>query len=118
MPRELAAWASSADLASLPTGLALAVRQYLGRLAQIDPASRASLGGRLALSVSEYVAPPPPPGTPPELVPRHVAVVMDGNGRWANARGLPRTAGHEAGEAALLEDGLLRRWTIVVQKEG
>jgi undecaprenyl diphosphate synthase len=40
---------------------------------------------------------------PAALVPRHVAVVMDGNGRWANARGLPRTAGHEAGEAALLD---------------
>src|SRR5690606_28097966 len=44
-----------------------------------------------------------PPPVPPELVPRHVAIVMDGNGRWANARGLPRTAGHEAGEAALLD---------------
>jgi undecaprenyl diphosphate synthase len=32
-----------------------------------------------------------------------VAVVMDGNGRWANARGLPRTKGHEMGEAALLD---------------
>jgi undecaprenyl diphosphate synthase len=32
-----------------------------------------------------------------------VAIVMDGNGRWARARGLPRTAGHEAGEAALLD---------------
>lgn len=42
---------------------------------------------------------------PPALaaVPRHVAVVMDGNGRWAKQRGLPRTAGHEAGEAALLD---------------
>jgi undecaprenyl diphosphate synthase len=40
---------------------------------------------------------------PAELVPRHVAVVMDGNGRWAKQRGLPRTAGHEAGEAALLD---------------
>jgi len=40
---------------------------------------------------------------PPELVPQHVAVVMDGNGRWANARGLPRTAGHAAGEASLLD---------------
>ena len=39
-----------------------------------------------------------PPQLPPELVPRHVAVVMDGNGRWANSRGLPRTAGHEAGK--------------------
>ena len=38
-----------------------------------------------------------------ELVPRHVAVVMDGNGRWAKERGLPRTAGHEAGEASLLD---------------
>jgi undecaprenyl diphosphate synthase len=34
-------------------------------------------------------------------VPRHVAIVMDGNGRWAAKRGLPRTAGHEAGEEAL-----------------
>lgn len=38
-----------------------------------------------------------------ERIPRHVAVVMDGNGRWAKARGLPRTAGHEAGEAALFD---------------
>jgi undecaprenyl diphosphate synthase len=44
-----------------------------------------------------------PPPVPSELVPRHVAIVMDGNGRWANARGLPRTAGHQAGEAALLD---------------
>ncbi|MDQ3054520.1 MAG: isoprenyl transferase [Actinomycetota bacterium] len=36
-------------------------------------------------------------------VPRHVALVMDGNGRWAGQRGLPRTAGHEAGEAALFD---------------
>ncbi|MBI9114353.1 isoprenyl transferase [Sanguibacter suaedae] len=54
--------------------------------------------------------PPPPhpsgavaPAIPAEFVPQHVAVVMDGNGRWANSRGLPRTAGHEAGEAALLD---------------
>ena len=44
-----------------------------------------------------------PPAIPADLVPRHVAVVMDGNGRWANQRGLPRTRGHEAGEAALLD---------------
>src|SRR5205823_12260850 len=37
------------------------------------------------------------------LVPRHVAIVMDGNGRWANARGLPRIRGHEAGESSLLD---------------
>ncbi len=31
------------------------------------------------------------------VVPRHVAIIMDGNGRWARARGLPRLAGHRAG---------------------
>jgi undecaprenyl diphosphate synthase len=34
-------------------------------------------------------------------IPSHVAIIMDGNGRWANARGLRRNAGHEAGEEAL-----------------
>jgi len=33
----------------------------------------------------------------PTVVPRHVAIIMDGNGRWAKSRGLPRTAGHAAG---------------------
>ncbi len=36
-------------------------------------------------------------------VPQHVAIVMDGNGRWANQRGLTRIEGHKAGEAALLD---------------
>lgn len=44
-----------------------------------------------------------PPSIQRDLVPEHVAVVMDGNGRWANARGLPRVEGHRAGEAALLD---------------
>ncbi|MGC0142338.1 isoprenyl transferase [Pseudactinotalea sp. Z1732] len=44
-----------------------------------------------------------PPRLPPGRIPRHVAIVMDGNGRWANARGLPRTEGHAAGEAVLLD---------------
>ncbi|GAB77555.1 undecaprenyl diphosphate synthase [Austwickia chelonae] len=44
-----------------------------------------------------------PPEIPRELVPNHVAIVMDGNGRWANQRGLPRTEGHKAGEAALMD---------------
>ncbi|HUV95556.1 MAG TPA: isoprenyl transferase [Anaerolineae bacterium] len=34
-------------------------------------------------------------------VPRHVAIIMDGNGRWARARGLPRVAGHRAGTESL-----------------
>ena len=57
-------------------------------------------------------APVPPPAhvsgqTVPDFarssLPRHVAIVMDGNGRWANARGLKRTEGHRAGEAALMD---------------
>ncbi len=36
-------------------------------------------------------------------MPRHVAIVMDGNGRWAKERGLPRTRGHEAGESSLFD---------------
>ncbi|MGH8909046.1 MAG: polyprenyl diphosphate synthase [Egibacteraceae bacterium] len=36
-------------------------------------------------------------------LPAHVGVIMDGNGRWAGARGLPRNAGHTAGEQALLD---------------
>ena len=43
------------------------------------------------------------PEIPAELVPEHVAIVMDGNGRWANQRGLPRVEGHKAGEPALLD---------------
>ena len=36
-----------------------------------------------------------------ERLPRHVAIIMDGNGRWAKGRGLPRTAGHRAGIEAV-----------------
>ncbi len=65
--------------------------------------------GTPAQTPRPYAAPFPhpsgarPPVVPREFMPRHVAIVMDGNGRWANARGLPRTRGHEAGEAALLD---------------
>ena len=38
---------------------------------------------------------------PAELMPRHVAVIMDGNGRWAKKRGMPRAFGHRAGVEAL-----------------
>ncbi|MEP6482778.1 MAG: isoprenyl transferase [Rhodoglobus sp.] len=44
-----------------------------------------------------------PPTMPAKAVPDHVAIVMDGNGRWANKQGLTRIEGHRAGEAALLD---------------
>ncbi|WP_268977943.1 polyprenyl diphosphate synthase [Streptomyces sp. GS7] len=46
-------------------------------------------------------APPPTRSTPP--VPDHIAIVMDGNGRWATRRGLTRTQGHAAGAKALIQ---------------
>jgi undecaprenyl diphosphate synthase len=44
-----------------------------------------------------------PPTLEPSSVPDHVAIVMDGNGRWANGKGLTRIEGHRAGEASLLD---------------
>ena len=44
-----------------------------------------------------------PPNIPVEFRPRHIALVMDGNGRWAAQRGLKRTEGHKRGEAVLLD---------------
>ena len=43
------------------------------------------------------------PQIPADQVPNHVAVVMDGNGRWATQRGLGRTEGHKMGEAVLID---------------
>ena len=42
-------------------------------------------------------------GIDPKVIPQHVAVIMDGNGRWAEQRNLPRTEGHLKGEEALFE---------------
>ena len=59
--------------------------------------------------VAEFRPPPPhpsgvrPPQIPRDRLPTHVAIVMDGNGRWAKARNLPRTEGHARGEASLLD---------------
>jgi undecaprenyl diphosphate synthase len=40
-------------------------------------------------------------GVSPHIIPRHIAIIMDGNGRWAAARGLPRAAGHAEGAKAV-----------------
>ncbi|MGH9245754.1 MAG: polyprenyl diphosphate synthase [Acidimicrobiales bacterium] len=57
-------------------------------------------------------------GIDPHRIPAHVALVMDGNGRWANKRGLKRTDGHAAGEEALFDtvEGALElgiKWVTV-----
>src|SRR3954452_12450415 len=47
-------------------------------------------------------------GLKPEQLPRHVAIIMDGNGRWAQARGMPRILGHRRGiqsVRAVVEEG-------------
>ena len=44
-----------------------------------------------------------PDGIDPQRIPNHIACVMDGNGRWAQRRGLARTDGHAAGEEALFD---------------
>jgi undecaprenyl diphosphate synthase len=59
-----------------------------------------------------------PDGIDPSRIPNHVACVMDGNGRWAQRQGLPRTEGHAAGETALFDtvEGALElgiRWLTV-----
>ncbi|KAK9126124.1 hypothetical protein Scep_014970 [Stephania cephalantha] len=66
-------------------------------------------------STADASFPPLPPGLRRECVPRHVAVIMDGNARWARRKRLPTHAGHEAGVRALGE--LLQRccdWGIRV----
>jgi uncharacterized RDD family membrane protein YckC len=64
MPPPLVGWAQSLDLSRLPDDLALSVRSFLMRAAQMNEASRADLGNRLAAAVGSVTTPPPPPGTP------------------------------------------------------
>jgi uncharacterized RDD family membrane protein YckC len=66
MPPHLYGWAASADIARLPDGLALAVRQFLARARMLHPASRVELGTRLTAQVQAYVRPLPPAGVHPE----------------------------------------------------
>ena len=75
MPPHLGAWAAGADIARLPDGLAMAVRQFLMRAPLLSPHSRAALGVQLHDEVVTYLAPRPPVGTHPELV--LAAVIAD-----------------------------------------
>ena len=75
MPPALAGWAAGADIARLPDGLAMAVRQFLMRAQLLSPQSRATLGIQLHDEVLAYLAPRPPAGIHHELV--LAAVIAD-----------------------------------------
>ncbi len=68
MPPSLAHWAHTADVATLPSGLTVAVRQFLSRAPGLSPQSRHTLGVELLHSTLPYVSPPPPGGHHPEVV--------------------------------------------------
>lgn len=67
MPPQLASWAERADIAALPTSLALGVRQYLARAGSLSPQARYEVGRRLTAQVLTHVAPPPPGQVPDEV---------------------------------------------------
>ncbi|GAB3578249.1 RDD family protein [Calidifontibacter terrae] len=60
MPYPLAGWAASADIAPLPDGMALQIRQFLGRSGGLTPAARQEMGNRLLAQVLSRVSPAPP----------------------------------------------------------
>jgi uncharacterized RDD family membrane protein YckC len=64
MPPPLAGWASELHVSALPNDLALAVRQYLGRVHQLSPNAAATLGHNLAMDVSAHLGAPVPHGVP------------------------------------------------------
>lgn len=65
VPPPMAAWAAELQVGNLPNDLALAVRQYLSRLYELNPNAAASLGHKLATDVSTHLGTPVPPGMPP-----------------------------------------------------
>lgn len=75
MPPGLHDWAIAADIATLPSPLAVAVRQFLARAGSMTPAARQSVGQDLLAAVLTYVSPPPPAFAPPEYV--LAAVIAD-----------------------------------------
>ncbi len=67
-PPGLAAWAGQADIGVLPTGLALAIRQFLARSTTFTPQARDQVGRRLLEETLRHVSPTPPPGWHQEYV--------------------------------------------------
>ena len=97
MPPGLAGWAESLEFSGLPDGLALRVRQYLGRVGELDPAHRASLGAALAEQVASRVSPAAPAGTSPEA---YLAAVLVARRRREQARLATRPAPPDPAPAA------------------
>jgi uncharacterized RDD family membrane protein YckC len=83
MPRGLEGWASSLDLTRLPDVTVMQTRQFLSRASTIDLGIRATMGLQLAAEISSYVAPPAPPGTPPEV---YLTAVLTERMRRATSR--------------------------------
>lgn len=75
MPPSLAEWAAGADIASLPSTLAIAIRQFLGRAGSLHPMARESVGRDLYAATLKYVSPQPPRGVHHEWV--LAAVIAD-----------------------------------------
>ena len=98
MPPQLAHWARTADVGRLPDGLALSVRQFLGRAGTLHPASRVSLGSQLTSEAQRYVNPMPPAGTHPEAF--LAAVLAERRDRELSAR--LRAGERDAAESSLL----------------
>ncbi|GAC1315427.1 MAG: isoprenyl transferase [Acidimicrobiales bacterium] len=82
-------------------------RTGLGKPRRVSPPRAGRSGLWQPLTVGETAHPldprPWPEGVDAARLPRHIACVMDGNGRWAGRRGLPRTEGHRAGEESLFD---------------
>ena len=79
-----------------------AIVPYVPRLRRNDAAGP-RLGRTEAAPPGRHASGARPPSVPRNKLPAHVAIVMDGNGRWAKARNRPRTDGHAAGEQALFD---------------
>ena len=105
MPPFLAGWATTADVARLPDGLALSVRQFLGRAARLHPGSRYALGQQLAAEVARYVSPGPPAGTHPEAFLAAVLATRRDREYAATTRAAERST-HEAATLHRLPHGV------------
>ncbi len=97
MPPQLAWWAASLQLSGLSAEQAEVARQFLFRATQLDPQVRDQMAYRIAGDVLSRVAPPPPPGTPPQLA---LAAVLAERHRRELARLRPSPHGPPPGPHA------------------